>query len=188
VAGDAVEAFALNTHVLRDPQASDAERALALCWVMHIAGDIHQPLHTGQLFSPAYPQGDHGGSLEFVKDPLTGEPITLHWFWDDSVNRSGDPADVAARARVLEAKFPRSGLAELKSPARIADFPAWAAESHAFAVTVGYATRLETGAAATAATALPPAYVEQATRLAERRVATAGYRLADVLREAFGGR
>jgi S1/P1 Nuclease len=40
---------------------SDAERrAIAIAWLFHLVGDIHQPLHTAQLFTTEYPQGRQG--------------------------------------------------------------------------------------------------------------------------------
>jgi hypothetical protein len=40
---------------------NDAERrAVALAWLFHLVGDIHQPLHTTELFSVEYPNGDRG--------------------------------------------------------------------------------------------------------------------------------
>src|SRR5262249_41281742 len=36
---------------------NDAGRkAIALAWLLHLVGDIHQPLHTAQLFTVEYPQ------------------------------------------------------------------------------------------------------------------------------------
>jgi hypothetical protein len=31
-------------------------RAIALAWLFHLVGDVHQPLHTVQLFSREYPR------------------------------------------------------------------------------------------------------------------------------------
>jgi len=40
---------------------NDAERkAIALAWLFHLVGDIHQSLHAAQLFTVDYPQGDRG--------------------------------------------------------------------------------------------------------------------------------
>ena len=40
---------------------TDPERkAVALAWLFHLVGDIHQPLHTAQLFTVEYPKGDRG--------------------------------------------------------------------------------------------------------------------------------
>jgi hypothetical protein len=178
--GNALEAFALNARVAGDPHAAAAERAVALCWVLHLMGDIHQPLHTAQQFSGRFPKGDRGGGLQYVIDPQTGAPISLHWFWDDSVNRLGDAEPATTRARTLEARMPRASFPELASPATPDQFPAWRAESYALAGPVVYRD-VAAGASAAEAKALGPAYVAAATAAAERRVTLAGYRLADVL-------
>ena len=42
---------------------NDPERkAIALAWLYHLVGDIHQPLHTAQLFTVDSPNGDTGGN------------------------------------------------------------------------------------------------------------------------------
>jgi hypothetical protein len=54
-------AMAENESVVK--QESDVERkAIALAWLFHLVGDIQQPLHTAQLFTLDYPQGDRGGN------------------------------------------------------------------------------------------------------------------------------
>lgn len=57
-AGQALEALALNYAMVANAESSPAERALGLCWVLHIAGDIHQPMHVSDLFSKDFPAGD----------------------------------------------------------------------------------------------------------------------------------
>ena len=37
-------------------------RAIALAWLFHLVGDIHQHLHTAQLFTVDSPNGDTGGN------------------------------------------------------------------------------------------------------------------------------
>jgi len=187
--GDALEAFALNARVMGNPKASDAERAIALCWVMHVGGDIHQPLHAAQLFSVEQPSGDQGGGHQFVRAPPTNELVTLHWFWDDAVQHVGEPDAVEARARELVARLPRARLGELAEPARARDFPRWARdESYPLAVSLAYRSDAKLGSSAETAVALTADYVAAAAQAAERRVVIAGYRLADVLREAFAQR
>ncbi len=180
-AGAADEAFALNVKVASDPKAPTADRAMAIAWVFHIAGDIHQPLHTAQLFSGRFPNGDRGGGLQHVRDPKTGEPISLHWFWDDSVNRDGEPDQALARARDLTTRYPRSAFPELgHSPAAAAAFSAWRNESYRLAGPLAYRADLVSADSAEKAPALPPAYVADVTAQAERRLTLAGYRLADI--------
>jgi hypothetical protein len=60
--------------------SDDEERAVALCWVLHLIGDMHQPLHTGALVSPRlYPQGDRGGNETLANDS------NLHAVWDNAL-------------------------------------------------------------------------------------------------------
>jgi S1/P1 Nuclease len=99
ISGSAYSALALNVEMASDPRAAPGERAVALCWIFHIVGDIHQPLHATELFSKRFPACDHGGGLEYVLDPDTRQPEVFHWYWDDSVHRVGEPLLVLARAR-----------------------------------------------------------------------------------------
>jgi hypothetical protein len=155
---------------------------------MHIAGDIHQPLHAAQLYSPLFGAGDRGATLAFVKDPRSGDAVSLHWFWDDAVHRSGEPDGVVARARELMDRLPRASMKDLRSRARVRDLAAWARdESHPLAASLAYRSDLELSASAATAVALDSEYVEAATQAAERRLTLSGYRLADVLREVLSG-
>jgi hypothetical protein len=182
VVGAAREAFALSAVVLADNGATPAERAVALCWLFHLVGDIHQPLHAADQVSSALPDGDHGGGLQFVLDPHTRQPVTLHRFWDDAVSVSPDAAAASALARELRAKYPRSGFAELKSaPSATPDFAGWAQESFELARTVAYGPDLKTSTVETTAPLPSDKYVRAVSSTAERRVTLAGYRLADLV-------
>ena len=74
--GDAVEALARFTKILQDPNASRADKQLALRFVVHLVGDLHQPLHAGKCC-------DHGGNE--VKVTWFGKPTNLHAVWDSSI-------------------------------------------------------------------------------------------------------
>ena len=74
--GDAVTALAGFKRTLLDPNASRAENQLALRFTIHIVGDLHQPLHTGN-------GEDRGGSR--VKVRLMGRSTTLHAAWDSGM-------------------------------------------------------------------------------------------------------
>ncbi|MEZ6188255.1 MAG: S1/P1 nuclease [Planctomycetota bacterium] len=45
---DIVEALMLNLGILRDTERSAEERGIALRWICHLVGDLHQPLHVGR--------------------------------------------------------------------------------------------------------------------------------------------
>lgn len=59
--------------VLADPARSLAEREVALKWVVHLLGDIHQPLHT---------EDDHDRGGNDVRLDWDGERSNLHAVWD----------------------------------------------------------------------------------------------------------
>lgn len=76
-----IQALRGNLAVWRDASASDARKAVALCWILHLTGDLHQPLHNVALFSKAYfPTGDRGGNNV---DVVWGDGSrNLHTVWD----------------------------------------------------------------------------------------------------------
>src|SRR5262249_39716321 len=61
--------------------ASDELRSYDLVWILHLAGDVHQPLHAVTRFTRELPSGDRGGNSEQVI-PATGETVALHAYWD----------------------------------------------------------------------------------------------------------
>jgi hypothetical protein len=58
-----------------DPDAT--KKAIALSWLFHLVGDVHQPLHTSRLFSLDYHGGDEGGNQICIRTKRTNEPIAL---------------------------------------------------------------------------------------------------------------
>lgn len=64
--GDALTALSQFTASLKDPQASLEDKQLALRFIVHIIGDLHQPLHVGN-------GTDKGGN-----------DVKLEFFWQDS--------------------------------------------------------------------------------------------------------
>jgi hypothetical protein len=184
---EAFEALTLNAHMAADTRAPDSDRAVALCWVFHIVGDIHQPLHSAELYSRDFPDGDRAGTLAFVLEPKTHQPENLHWFWDDRVSQTDDPDGAFARAHELERKFPRAQfVSELaKEKALLPNIEAWADESHAVAQSIAYGPNRPRAKSAADAKLPDDAYVKASTAIAEQRLTLAGYRLADLLRRIF---
>jgi len=62
-----LQALDWNLARLKDANAPAAERAVALAWIEHLVGDVHQPLHASSFFSADYPRGDKGGNSFAVK-------------------------------------------------------------------------------------------------------------------------
>jgi hypothetical protein len=184
ISGAAFEAFALNAAIVADQRAPQSERAIALCWLFHLVGDIHQPLHAADEFSASYPEGDRGGGRQFVV--VHGHSETLHNFWDEAVQRSSNPASVQARARDLMKQHARPEFSELaRDPQGVRNFSAnflvWADESLALARTQAYREDLLSSPVENQSPTLSRKYIEDSTAVAERRATLASYRLADLL-------
>ena len=183
--GSAVEAFALNFSVASDSRASQAERAVALGWIFNLVGDMHQPLHAVSQFSRRFPTGDRGGNSQYVRDPQTQQPVTLHWFWDDAVSREDEPDAVIRSATVLMRQLPRAQFKELKPFTGTGNFSSWADESYELAESVVYGPELQASDTPDQAQKPSQRYLDLSSDVAQKRLALASYRLTDVLRHAF---
>ncbi len=98
--------------------ANDPERkAIALAWLFHLVGDVYQPLHTAQLFTVDYPQGDRGGNEICVRATHAGQPMDLHRFWDGVITSSSNLTRLRNEATALRSRqeFQRSQLTELRA-------------------------------------------------------------------------
>lgn len=74
--GDAASALKRFAATLRDPKASLEDKRLALRFIVHVVGDLHQPLHAGK-------PGDRGGND--VKVSFFGDETNLHSVWDSGL-------------------------------------------------------------------------------------------------------
>jgi hypothetical protein len=179
--------MAENERVIRNQ--NDAERrAIALAWLFHLVGDIHQPLHTAQLFTVDYPNGDRGGNEICVRVTQARQPMDLHRFWDGVITSRSNLTRLRNKTTALRNRqeFQRSQLTELAST----DFESWAKDSFEIATKIAYRNDGRIGIPSggnmdctmvTAAPVLPAGYVVGARRIADRRMILAGYRLADLL-------
>lgn len=74
--GDAITALKKYSAIAKDPKQPLEKRQEALKFVIHIVGDLSQPLHVGK-------PGDRGGND--VKISFFGDPTNLHTVWDSSL-------------------------------------------------------------------------------------------------------
>lgn len=175
---DALYGIAQSEKALTDTKTSAEERAVYLSWLIHLIGDLHQPLHCGSLVDATYPQGDKGGNDFYVKPGSSG--ISLHAFWDGLLGTSTKPQSRLNYAIEIQKEYPRKALPELAKSTTPKD---WSLESRQLAIKKGYLKgKLKGGTTADAAPALPEGYTKSAKAVAERRAALAGYRLADEIR------
>jgi len=181
-------AMAENESVVK--QENEPERkAVALAWLFHLVGDIHQPLHAAQIFAVDYPKGDRGGNQICVRVTQSGQPMPLHRFWDGVITSSSNLTRLRNEAMALRNRqeLQRRQLTELADT----DFESWAKESFEIATKIASRNSGRIGipkggnidcTMVAAAPVLPVGYVVSASQISDRRIILAGYRLADLLR------
>jgi hypothetical protein len=151
---------------------SAAERAHDLAWILHLVGDIHQPLHNAARVTtePNEKEGDHGGNFFLFKEGT--KPSNLHSFWDEiideSIPRQGD-SEIVYVNRVIARIQADHSKASLAAGLKSEDVAAWSAEGLATAERLGYPDTLERGG----------------TPSENEAIALGGYRLADLLDHLF---
>lgn len=146
--------------VLGDRSQPDAARLEALKFVVHFAGDIHQPLHAGS-------RDDKGGNTYQVQ--FEGKGSNLHKVWDSGMLKTRG-LDWQAYAQTLDMTGPVAmplPIAPLDNP-----YAQWAEESCGITAEAGFYP---------ADHKINQAYVDAELSVAERRLREAGRRLAEVL-------
>lgn len=174
-----VTALDFNTRILADVTQSGPDRAVALCWVLHLMGDIHQPMHAGSLYSSTlFATGDRGGNrINTVSG--TGNTVNLHALWDRAISNDG----VAGNLDQILAEQ------ELVSRPRIqgvaSDWTQWLAESRRLLLSLAYSDNIKAAVANAErqGTELPTQqlvsrYINSMQRLARQRLGLAGLRAA----------
>jgi hypothetical protein len=166
--------------VLADTRAPARQRNEALKWVVHLAGDIHQPLHAAD-------NGDHGGNLVPValEGVQTRGRENLHRAWDNDLVR------LALQARSHQ-QPPRNIDALANEAANLArdvgqgTADSWAHESNNLARNVAYRyPGFACDSPPPGTVVLDAAYLDDAELVVRERLLLAGARLATVLNEAL---
>lgn len=165
-----------NLRVLSDYHSSKAQKVEALRLVVHMVGDIHQPLHA------ATNGGDRGGNLLFIM--YRARNSKLHGAWDTDFVRDGlrgQSLSSYAGQLVTENK--------VKLPSwRIGNPTQWIAESHEIAKSVtyaklpGFACNLDLREDVIE---VDDAYRDEAVGIVKERITAAGVRIAWLLNRTF---
>jgi hypothetical protein len=200
--GDIIEALDLCVKVIKNKKTNELipNEAVALAMLMHLVGDIHQPLHTTARYNPDPKPGDkykddaggNGVPLANLADTPWGK--NLHTFWDEAYRRYFENGEVRAHPALPEATA--FGSPELqdwikkltpdapKNPDLQFDAKKWALQTHVLACADVYG-KLDSPYGAKDVK-LTEAYVSMATDLARHQLELAGYRLAALLNELYG--
>ncbi len=163
---------------LEDRAKPASDRRDALRFIIHLVGDLHQPLH-------AIDDHDEGGNDVHVTLPgrrpaAAGHELSLHAAWDSTFVTSQRRGE-AAYLRFLLDDLDRRPL----EAGRI-DFAGWADESHRVAMDVAYAyPGFSPAGPSSRIINLSRAYERNALTAIDRQIELAGLRLAAVLDDAF---
>jgi hypothetical protein len=186
---NALTAMNDNSKILGTADAKVEDRAVALAWLEHLIGDIHQPLHAASLFSSLYPAGDKGGNSQAIK--VDGWVMNLHSFWDGILGNSDGYGAIAFVADEIT-NDPQLSKDKLPELAKDTSFDSWITESNQYAGSMAYLNgRLRTASqdawqakqiTIEEVPSLPPSYAINAHDLAKRRAALAGYRMAEEIK------
>ncbi len=174
--------LARQIEILGNERARPGQRNEALKWVVHLTGDLHQPLHAAN-------RGDRGGNRVQVsffgeRDNPPYGTLNLHAVWDVSMvhrlvaDRGGERAIVSAPIADANRNAWEKGS--------ISD---WTAESHRIARDTVYPLLPVAGSCSSKiveVVAIDQAYYAKAAPVIEIQIKKAGVRLARVLNETLG--
>jgi hypothetical protein len=164
--------IAVFRQTLESSQATPPLQSYDLVWLLHLMGDIHQPLHCAARFTNTRPKGDSGGNgVKFC--PVSDQSCSsnLHAFWDDLLGPfDGTPQQVAAVA---------AALAPVTVSPNDLDVHTWVEESFQLAQSAVYVNPpIQNGAGPYF---YDETYTKNALAIAQKRVVQAGLRLANIL-------
>ena len=151
-------------HILSDPRASAPDKAEALRFLIHFAGDLHQPLHAAD-------RHDDGGGKVMLR--WRNKRLSLHQMWDrDVVEALGrDSVQIGVQ---IDSQLSPQQKAQIRAGA-----PAdWANESFGMAANEIYA-KLPAGKR------VVDDYPDRESAVARLQLARAGLRLAAILNGLF---
>ena len=161
--GDIVGAIKMQIETLSDKTILQDQRATALKMLVHLMGDLHQPMHMGR-------RADRGGNQFAVT--YFNRKANLHGIWDSAILEDGhkwshtewaDEIDVADKS-----------FSTLTCQGTIDD---WARETHAIAERIYAETSQQEN--------LSYDYVAKWTPIIEKQLLKGGLRLAFILNKLF---
>ncbi len=162
--------------ILADRSVPERERLMALAFLIHFVGDLHQPMHAGD-------HGDLGGNRVAANYGWIGGRTNLHSIWDGYLAERaistppGGPRGLLAQASAEERQRLRQGSVE-----------EWSRENWQAAREFAYATLLSDpcGPPPDARPTLTEDKVRALIPMVRRQTLAGGLRLAQLLDDALG--
>lgn len=169
---------------ISNPNASNWAKGFMLRMLIHIMGDIHQPLHCASLYSKDFPNGDKAGTRYKIDHP---QFKSLHQIFDGAFGlgtrrpekpmTDDDIAHISDFAHELTQAYTRNSFPQLAD--HTVDH--WRQESYKIAVNFAYANIKEKQT-------VEQSVINEGQMITGKQIALAGYRLADFLNNALHSR
>lgn len=160
--GDVLTALDREVPILQNPRTSKEEAALAVKMIVHLIGDLHQPMHLGH-------QSDRGGNNWKVK--FFNSDNNLHSVWDSRLPESGHKWSYTEWTEQLDR--PDTNYDTIAQ----GSFADWAKETYEICTEIYRVTPQ--------GTKISYDYIADWTPVVEERFLKGGIRLADVLNSIF---
>ena len=161
--GDILTALDREVAILQNPKTDRKEAELAVKMIVHLIGDMHQPMHLGH-------QSDRGGNNWKVK--FFNSDANIHSVWDSRLPESGHKWSYTEWTSQLD----RTDAGDRKEIAS-GTFKDWAKESYDLCKEI-YRTTPQ-------GSKISYDYIAKWTPVVESRFLKGGIRLADVLNSIF---
>ncbi|WP_114954085.1 S1/P1 nuclease [Sphingosinicella terrae] len=164
-----------NARLLADEAVPVRERVMALAFLIHLVGDLHQPLHSGD-------RGDLGGNRLRVAYGLIEGRTNLHLAWDGYLGERAISTPAAGAAGILSELSPLQ-----KSAMRTGSLEDWARESWRASRDFAYASVLgdPCGEVPEERPVIDEAMTRRLIPIVRLQAARGGLRLARMLDEAL---
>jgi hypothetical protein len=175
----------LGMAVKKIKNGTQEDQAEYLCWLLHLGGDIHQPLHATALFSKQFPDGDRGGNLAYIVLHEGANKTQLHPMWDGLLGKSTAASAIGKVVQDVNAMIEADPDLIKGDLENNKTFESWAKESFEVAKKQAYRDGklpLGDGDEDASDIAVAPAdYVKNAGQTARIQIAKAGARLATTI-------
>lgn len=158
--------------VLTSSKSSINDKGISLRILLHVVGDIHQPLHTATLTNTKFVRGDLGGNLYI----LAPNPVAnnLHAYWDKGAGvliGHSTKRQLKNKAHQLELKWPCNLSDKDNNPKQ------WIESSHQIALQHAYTIKIGS---------IPDKkYQLNAQNISQKQIALAGCRLARLMNKTM---
>ncbi|MGE0180166.1 MAG: S1/P1 nuclease [Sphingomonas sp.] len=163
--------------LLADRRVPARERLMALAFLVHFMGDLHQPMHAGD-------RGDLGGNRVAASYGIIAGRTNLHSVWDGLIADRAMSTPPGGAEGILSEVAPAD-----RSAMREGDIAAWSREGWEVAREFAYGTLFADPCAERPRDAPRPVMTEEIARrlipVVRRQAARGGLRLARLLDEAL---